>query len=174
LAIASLVLGILWLCGVGSLLAIIFGGVALGVTSGGRKGGRGFAVAGLVLGIIGLLGTVAASIIVARTADDVVNGTRDEYNDVVITKCVRSDDGHGVATLEITNDSSKPSSYVVTVDFRPGGGGDDRSVEFRGVDHLDPGKSTTVEVRSPDPIGPPVRCHLDYVNRFAFTVDSGS
>jgi hypothetical protein len=56
LAVASLVLGILWLCGGGSLLATIFGAVALGqiARSNGRLTGKAMAVAGLVLGIIGL------------------------------------------------------------------------------------------------------------------------
>ncbi len=56
MAIASMVLGILWLCGLGSLLATIFGGVALAEInrSKGAVGGRGMAVTGLVLGILGL------------------------------------------------------------------------------------------------------------------------
>jgi hypothetical protein len=56
LAVASLVLGILCLCGVGSLLATIFGAVALGqiAHSNGRLTGKGMAIAGLVLGILGL------------------------------------------------------------------------------------------------------------------------
>jgi hypothetical protein len=54
LAVASLVLGLLWLFGVGSLLAIIFGGVAIHQIniSRGRVTGKGLAVAGLVLGIV--------------------------------------------------------------------------------------------------------------------------
>jgi hypothetical protein len=60
LAIASLVLGILWLGGLGSLLATIFGGIALRQTRDGRQGGRGMAIAGLILGIVGLLGAVIA------------------------------------------------------------------------------------------------------------------
>ena len=56
LAVASLVLGIIWLCGVGSLLAVIFGHVALGQIkrSEGRDGGRGLAIAGAILGWIGV------------------------------------------------------------------------------------------------------------------------
>src|SRR4051794_38670835 len=56
LAVASLVLGILCLCGVGSLLATIFGAVALGQIekSNGRLTGKAMAIAGLVLGLIGL------------------------------------------------------------------------------------------------------------------------
>jgi hypothetical protein len=55
-AVASLVLGILFLCGVGSLLATVFGAVAIGqiAKSNGTLSGRGMAIAGLVLGIIGL------------------------------------------------------------------------------------------------------------------------
>lgn len=56
LAIASLVLGILWFWWIGSLLAVIFGHSALNEIgrSQGRIGGRGLAIAGLVLGYIGL------------------------------------------------------------------------------------------------------------------------
>ena len=56
LAIASLVLGIIWLCGLGSLLATIFGAVALSQISRsrGQLEGKGLAIAGLVLGILGL------------------------------------------------------------------------------------------------------------------------
>jgi hypothetical protein len=54
LAVAALVLGILWLWGVGSLLAVIFGHLAMSETRDGRKGGQGLAVAGLVLGWIGV------------------------------------------------------------------------------------------------------------------------
>ena len=54
LAIASLVLGILWIYGIGSVLAVIFGAVALNkISDDPRIGGKGMAIAGLVLGIIG-------------------------------------------------------------------------------------------------------------------------
>ncbi len=56
MAIASLVLGILWLYWIGSLLALIFGVIGKNQIdrSGGTEGGRGLAVAGIVLGIVGL------------------------------------------------------------------------------------------------------------------------
>lgn len=56
LAIASLVLGIVWLWWIGSILAVILGHVALGQIgrSDGTESGRGLAVAGLVLGWIGV------------------------------------------------------------------------------------------------------------------------
>ena len=56
LAIASLVLGILWPYWIGSLLALIFGLIAVRDIdrSGGMVTGRGLAIAGIVLGLIGL------------------------------------------------------------------------------------------------------------------------
>ena len=56
LAIASLVLGIVWVFGLGSILAVIFGFVARKQIreSGGRQGGGGMAIAGIVLGFVGV------------------------------------------------------------------------------------------------------------------------
>ena len=56
LAIASLILSILWLFGVGSIIGIVLGCVGMGQIrdSGGRQGGRAIALAGVVVGIIGL------------------------------------------------------------------------------------------------------------------------
>ncbi len=55
LAIASMVLGILWIFYIGSILAVIFGHIAISQT--GKDPtlrGRGMAIAGLVLGYIGI------------------------------------------------------------------------------------------------------------------------
>jgi Domain of unknown function (DUF4190)/Domain of unknown function (DUF1707) len=56
LAIASLVAGFLWLGWFGSILAVVFGHVAIRQInrSGGRETGTGFAIAGLVLGYMGV------------------------------------------------------------------------------------------------------------------------
>jgi hypothetical protein len=56
LAVASLIAGFLWIGWFGSILAVIFGHVALGQInrSGGREGGSGLAIAGLVLGYMGV------------------------------------------------------------------------------------------------------------------------
>jgi Domain of unknown function (DUF4190) len=56
LAIASLVLGILWLYWVGSILALVFGYVAQRQIdrSQGVEGGGGLALAGIVLGWVGV------------------------------------------------------------------------------------------------------------------------
>ena len=67
LAIASLVLGIVWLWGLGSLLALIFGVIAQAQCDEREQQGRGLATAGVVLGIVGLLGLLLI-IIIARSA----------------------------------------------------------------------------------------------------------
>jgi hypothetical protein len=56
MAIASLVLGIVWIWGIGSILALIFGYIAKRDidASRGTQGGRGMAIAGIVLGWVGI------------------------------------------------------------------------------------------------------------------------
>ena len=60
LAVASLVLGIIWVFGLGAILAVIFGFVARRQIrqSGGHQGGDGMALAGIILGFIGTLGLI--------------------------------------------------------------------------------------------------------------------
>jgi Domain of unknown function (DUF4190) len=55
LAIASMVLGIVWVYWIGSILAVIFGHIAISQTSRDETlRGRGMGIAGLVLGYVGL------------------------------------------------------------------------------------------------------------------------
>ena len=56
LAVAAFVLGLLWICYIGSVLGVIFGHVALYQIkqSNDTQGGKGLAIAGLVLGYLGL------------------------------------------------------------------------------------------------------------------------
>lgn len=62
LAVTSLILGILWICWLGSVLAVIFGHVALSQIkkSGNVQQGRGLAIAGLILGYIGVAWLILA------------------------------------------------------------------------------------------------------------------
>lgn len=72
LAIASLVLGILWLYWLGSLLAVVFGHIALGQIrrAGGRQSGRGLALVGAILGGVGLaVLAVGVAVLVAASGD---------------------------------------------------------------------------------------------------------
>ncbi|MYW03678.1 DUF4190 domain-containing protein [Streptomyces sp. SID3343] len=54
LAIASMIVGIIWIYWLGSLLAVIFGHIALSQTARTGQQGRGMAIAGVVLGWVGL------------------------------------------------------------------------------------------------------------------------
>ncbi|MEY2447268.1 MAG: hypothetical protein QOH79_744 [Acidimicrobiaceae bacterium] len=63
LAIASMVLGILWIYWIGSILALIFGFVAMSQIKERNQAGKGMATAGLILGFIGL-GTLVLVILV--------------------------------------------------------------------------------------------------------------
>lgn len=56
LAVASLVLGILWLYWVGSILALVFGYVARQQIREREESGDGLAIAGIVLGWVGVSG----------------------------------------------------------------------------------------------------------------------
>jgi hypothetical protein len=68
LAIASMVLGILWIYWIGSILAIIFGFIAMSQIKERNQAGKAMATAGLILGFIGL-GTLVLVIIIAVTVD---------------------------------------------------------------------------------------------------------
>ena len=54
MAIASMVLGILWIWWIGSILAVIFGHISLHQIRRTNQTGRGMAIAGLVLGYLGV------------------------------------------------------------------------------------------------------------------------
>jgi hypothetical protein len=77
LAIASLVLGIaqIFLCIIGGILALVFGYISRRQIdeSGGTQGGRGMAIAGIILGWIGIglgIAYIVVIIIVVAVSDD--------------------------------------------------------------------------------------------------------
>jgi hypothetical protein len=76
LAIASMVLGIVWLYGVGSILALVFGYIAKNQVdlSGGRQAGRGMAIAGIVLGWVGVGVVILVSIGLASRSNNTYGG----------------------------------------------------------------------------------------------------
>src|SRR4051812_1524846 len=69
LAIASLVLGLVWVYWIGSILAVIFGAIAIKRInqSQGWRTGKGMAIAGLVLGLVGI-GTLTLVFIAAAAS----------------------------------------------------------------------------------------------------------
>jgi hypothetical protein len=68
MAVASFVLSLLWLGGLGSLLAVIFAPIAKRQMRTSGQGGSGLATAGLVIGIVGLVGAVIWIAIVIAAA----------------------------------------------------------------------------------------------------------
>jgi hypothetical protein len=67
LAIASMVLGIVWIYWVGSVLALVFGYIALKQIRARNESGKGMAIAGIVLGWVGA-GVLLIVIVVAIVA----------------------------------------------------------------------------------------------------------
>ena len=67
LAVASLVCSLLWMFGLGSLLAVVFGSISLSQIkrSNHQQRGRGLAIAGVIVGVLGLLGMVVIIVTVA-------------------------------------------------------------------------------------------------------------
>ena len=70
LAIASMVVGIVWLYWVGSVLAVIFGFIALNQIRQRNESGRGMAIAGIVLGFVGIGVLIAVGVIAAVVANN--------------------------------------------------------------------------------------------------------
>lgn len=68
MAIAAMVLGILWLWWIGSVLALIFGYVARGQIKARNEAGDGMAIAGIVLGWIGVATGILTIVLVAVNA----------------------------------------------------------------------------------------------------------
>lgn len=68
LAIASLVLGVLWLYWIGSILALIFGYVARRQIKRSGQDGNGLAIAGIVLGWIGVAVMVVVIILLVSVS----------------------------------------------------------------------------------------------------------
>jgi uncharacterized protein DUF4190 len=69
------VCGIVWIYGVTSVLAIIFGLIARRQIKERNESGDGMAIAGVVLGILGVVGAIVLIIIVVAVVDDL-----DEYD----------------------------------------------------------------------------------------------
>jgi hypothetical protein len=70
LAVASLVLGITWIFWLGSILALVFGYMALSRMKRTGDRGRGLAIAGIVLGWIGMVMLVSVVALAAAASDD--------------------------------------------------------------------------------------------------------
>lgn len=119
------------------LLAIIFGAIGVWQTVKGTKGGKGIAIAGLVLGVLALLVTVvmygSAASVADSSASDAGSGTAGASSDVqqadqaeaaaeyavTIDGCRVTEDYQGapvaVVTYTFTNNSDDATSFMVAL-----------------------------------------------------------
>jgi hypothetical protein len=149
-AVAALVLGIsavmvgfvpllFWMGTIAAILAIVFG--IIGLRRAHRDAAadrRGFAVAGLVLGPIGLLASVVGgyvTVLVFRTVEEIVNVG--PYT--IAQESCAVGDGRAVLRGTITNDSDETRDYTVFVEFRREGTDNALGFDTVGVDDVGPG-----------------------------------
>ena len=140
LAIASMVLGIVWLFWLGSILAVIFGHVALSQIkrSMGALSGRGMAIAGLVLGYVGialLIVSVTAAVIVGPTTATAAECALDRALLSTEERAYFEDEGHytdiqgledagyrahdsDMHSVELTGDPSNATGYTIVNEER--------------------------------------------------------
>jgi Domain of unknown function (DUF4190) len=90
LSVASMVLGIVWVFGVGSILAVIFGFVARKQIkdSGGRQSGGGMALAGIILGFVGVASLILWIVLVIAVTTSITNCFDHVQNNVNSSTCV--------------------------------------------------------------------------------------
>lgn len=89
LSVASLVLGIVWVFGLGSILAVIFGFIGRKQIrqSGGTQSGGGMATAGIVLGCIGVVGLILWIVAIAVVTTSTNNCFDQLQNNSNTTTC---------------------------------------------------------------------------------------
>ncbi|MFI0410800.1 MmpS family transport accessory protein [Actinomadura sp. 3N508] len=84
LAIASLVLGITWLCWIGSILAVVLGHVSLSQIKRTGQSGRGMAIAGLILGYIGILAGAIVVVFFVALGNEIGNEIEEKRTRVAL------------------------------------------------------------------------------------------
>lgn len=155
MAVAAMVLGIVaigigWmpfivaLGAVAALLAIVFGVIGLRRVST-TGSGRGFAITGLVTGLVGVLVCVGGVVFTVAVVRELDRYTNPEPNTVTIDRC-NVDGSVAVATGTITNLGDVEAGFAVMVEFvRPGTTDADRRVRAN-VDDVPPGETVTFSV----------------------------
>ena len=111
MSVASLVLGLVWLAGVGSILAIIFGSVARKQirANGGRQTGRGMAGWGIALGIIGLVGAALWVVLLVVAAHE-VTACENSGGVYIGSTCVHTGSGNTGSTGNTGSSSGNSSN----------------------------------------------------------------
>ena len=148
-----------------------------------NKSGRGCLIALAIGGVVALLAVVAIVVVVARVGDEVDERVDDDggisslsgntenppEDDVTVGRCDTDPSTRYMrADLEVHNNSSEPSNYIITVAFEAEDGGRQLTTGAGVVDGLRADQSTTVEANSvlEAPDGD-FTCRITRVERFA-------
>lgn len=137
------------------------------------KNGHGCLWAVLAVVAIGIISLVvfafAAGDAVDQAQEDLATEHTREARDVRLTDCGTDQFGYLLATLEVTNHSADPSTYVINVTFE----NRDRSRQFdtgvATIDQLNHNQTRTVQAGglTQAPAGVHVECRVADVDRFA-------
>lgn len=105
----------------------------------------------------------------AAPAGDLNVGAADEVDDVTITACGEKDAlGFTTATIEVVNNSSKASNYLIEIAFESADGSAQLATGNAYITSLAPNQSKTEEVNSLEEIAEAeVTCRLASVDRLA-------
>lgn len=95
------------------------------------------------------------------------DGFHEPADDVKIAKCSSDSLGQLMASLTITNHSSKASNYLVTLVFESSDGSTQLDSSFASASELQPGQNTTVEAISFKDAPGAFRCRITDVSRYA-------
>ena len=116
-----------------------------------KQGMSGCAKAAIVIAVLALLlggGCIAAVAIFRDDLEDSINDVRQNgREDTEITSCELDESGFMVAEVEITNNSSGRSQYVIIVEFSGGGASTAQSAPLDAFG-VDPGQTIVREARS--------------------------
>lgn len=173
LSIAALVFGLIpFIPILGSIVAIIFGAIARSqiMKSGGRQGGKGMALAGIILGAlwIAFVGLIFVVSLGAAVNSSLSNSSAPPAADVTISNCTTDSLlGTPEAMVSIFNHSSKPSDYTVTVAFNSVDGKTQVGTGTGTVQDLAPGQTTTAEALSLTSASSAFSCSIVSVDRTA-------
>ncbi|MFB8076765.1 hypothetical protein [Streptomyces sp. NPDC056013] len=124
-------------------------------------------VVGLVLGGLALLAVIGVVALVVSVDDPARDDPDGPAGDVRITACqVDAGTKWPHAQLDVTNRSSKPSDYVIGVEFTAASG--ERLTEAHAaVTHLAPGQVAHERAQSLTQVDEPVTCRITEVTRVA-------
>lgn len=104
----------------------------------------------------------------APAGDNGDAGEADEVDDVVITACAEGDFGYASATIEVTNNSSEASNYLIEIAFESADGSTQIGTGYASVNSLAPGQKTTQEAGGLDEVsGQEFTCRVSSVERYA-------